>query len=78
MDQNRFKAFLRGRQWGASLDRQFVDHALADPQLPDGKSWEEVRDYIKQRNPGAPQQTLTAAEYVWQRYVESTQQPQDE
>ena len=76
--QNRFKAFLRSRQGDDALYRQFVGDALANSELPDPTSWEELRDHIIRRNPGASPDTLEAAEDVWQRYVESTREPQEE
>jgi hypothetical protein len=75
MAQNTFKAFLGSQRWNTVLYDQFVGHALGDPELPDPKSWEELRDYINRRNPDAPPETLEAAEYAWQRYLESTREP---
>jgi hypothetical protein len=79
MTRNRLKAFLEERSpFGNTLDRPFVHDALADPSLPDPTSWEELKDYIKRRNPNASADTLGAAEYVWQRYVEASHEPEAE
>ena len=71
MAQNKFKAYLKeGQPFGDAVDRPFVDDAVADPDLPDPNSWEELEGYIKRRNPDAPTDTLKAARHMWQRYVE--------
>lgn len=66
MDQHRFKAFLRSRQGNDPLARKFVDDALADRELPDAGSWQELEGHLVGRE--APAETLDAAEYVWQQY----------
>ena len=64
MDQHKFKAFLRTRQWSDPLGPQFVDHALGDRELPDVGSWQELEAYLVGHEASA--ETLNAAEYVWQ------------
>jgi hypothetical protein len=60
------------------VDRPFVHDAVADPYLPDPNSWEELENYIKSRSPEASADTLGAAEYVWQRYLEASHEPEAE
>ena len=66
MAQNKFKAYMEGRQWSDNL-RDFVDHAVDDPNLPDAETWEQLRVYLN-KQPYIIGKTLSAAEYVWQRY----------
>jgi hypothetical protein len=73
-----FRNFLKSQQWDYHVSRYFVDHAVTDQQLPNAKSWEELRDYIMQSNPDASPETLEAAKYAWHRYVNSTRAPEEE
>ena len=73
MAQNRFKTFLKdGQPFGDVVDRPFVNDAVMDRELPDAKTWEELENYIKQRNPDVPADTLNAAKHVWQLYIEES------
>jgi hypothetical protein len=79
MTRNRFKAYLEKRSpFGDTVDIPFVYDAVADPRLPDPNSWEELEGYIKRRNPDASADTLGAAEYVWQRYMDASHGPEAE
>jgi hypothetical protein len=75
---NAFQTFLKSQEWDYHVSRYFVDHAITDKQLPDAKSWEELRDYISKRNPDASPKTLEGAKYAWGRYVNSTRAPEEE
>ena len=66
MAQNSFQAYLKKRQWSDKL-RDFVDHAVDDPNLPDAASWEELEAYLKQK-PKVVDQAIEGAKYVWQLY----------
>ena len=70
MDQHKFNAFLRSRQWSDPLGPQVVYHALGDRTLPDAGSWQQLKAYLMEREASA--ETLSAAEYIWQQYDAST------
>ncbi len=38
MAQNKFKAYVEGRRWRSDTVREFVDHAVQDPDFPDAES----------------------------------------
>ncbi len=69
MAQNKFKAYIQEHQWSDNL-RDFVDHAVGDLSLPDAESWEQLEGHLNELN--ASPETLSAAEYVWQRYEADT------
>lgn len=66
MSKNRFKEYLKSRQWSDNLTC-FVDHAQSDYGLPDAKSWDELEAYLDRRtvDPGL----VKAAQYVWKCYA---------
>jgi hypothetical protein len=69
MTQNRFKAYLeRRRPFGDSVDLPFVERAIADRNLPDPASWEELESYLREND--AAEDDLKAAKHVWQLYLE--------
>ena len=69
MSEHKFKAFLVSRQsqWNENQSKNFVDHAVGDPNLPDPTSWEELEAYLKDK-PTA----IAEAQYIWRLYVVST------
>jgi len=74
MAKNRFKDFLKeGQPFGGTVDLHFVNDALKDQNLPDGKSWKSLSNYIKVRNldvkmlnPEALDEVYKAARHVWE------------
>ena len=64
MNEHKFKAFLRSRQWNENQSRKFVYDALDDPDLPDAKSWEELEAYLVRGQEGA----IDEARYIWGLY----------
>lgn len=66
MMDHQFRKFLLSRSWEGKLV-DFANDALADQQLPDPRTWEELSDYLAQHTavPGA----VEAAEYIWHLYV---------
>ncbi len=66
MAQNRFQAYLKERRWSDNL-RDFVDHAVDDPNLPDAASWGQLEAYLKQK-PTVVDKAIEDAKYVWQLY----------
>ena len=64
MNEHKFKAFLRSRQWNENQSKKFVDHALGDQGLPDPKSWDELEAYLKDKHPDA----IEEANYIWILY----------
>ncbi len=74
MAKNRFKTFLeKGLPFGDAVDIPFVNDAVTDRLMPDPESWEELEGHIKRLSPDAPANTLAAAKYVWERYIEKRQ-----
>ncbi len=74
MAQNRFKTYLKeGQPFGDAVDIPFVNDAVTDRLMPDPESWEELEGHIKRLSPDAPANTLAAAKYVWERYIEKRQ-----
>ena len=65
MSEHKFKAFLRlpSRQWNENQSKYFVDHALDDNNLPDAKSWKELKDYLEGIE--ADPKTIEEAEYIF-------------
>ena len=66
MAQNRFRAYLKERRRSDNL-RDFVDHAVDDPNLPDAASWGQLEAYLKQK-PTVVDKAIEDAKYVWQLY----------
>ncbi len=66
MAQNKFKAYVEGRRWRSDTVRDFVDHTVQDPDLPDAESWQELKSHLDRHE--ASDETFSAAEYVWQCY----------
>ena len=66
MAQNKLKAYVERRRWRSDTVRDFVDHAVQDPDLPDAESWQELKSYLDRHE--ASDERLSAAEYIWQCY----------
>ena len=44
----------------------FIARALGDPNLPDARTWAELRDYLQAQ--GEPPHRIEAARLVWKTY----------
>ncbi len=70
MAQNKLKAYVERRRWRSDTVRDFVDHAVQDPDFPDAESLQELKSYLDRHE--ASDETRSAAEYIWQCYEADT------
>ena len=74
MEENKFRAFLEKGSFGDAINFSFVYDAVADQDLPDASTWEEVDSFIRENwKPDAIPKALDDAKYVWRLFQKEGQ-----
>lgn len=68
MSKNALKAFILGRK---GIVQRLVDDVQQDETFPDAKSWPELCQYLKKRNPHIDSEILRDAEHLWNLYAKT-------